>query len=78
MRFTGGVSDALRNLMMQHADIPTFLKYYLPRRVTLDAQAIVRGLEPQEELISAALQDEPMDRAGKAVKLMMEQSLLVK
>ncbi|KAK3081938.1 hypothetical protein LTS18_011177, partial [Coniosporium uncinatum] len=34
-----GVSDALRNLMMQHADTRTFLKYYLPQCVTADTQA---------------------------------------
>jgi hypothetical protein len=39
---------------MQHADARTFVKHYLPRRVTADTTAIVRGLEPQYELMRAA------------------------
>lgn len=51
---TGNVSEALQNLMMQHADIRTFLRHYLHRRVTADTAAIVRGLEPQESVMRSA------------------------
>ena len=38
VRRKGDVSDALQNTMLQHAKIDTFIKHYLPRRVTADAQ----------------------------------------
>src|SRR5579871_4625655 len=50
----GNVSEALQNLMMKHADIRTFLRYYLPRRVTADTAAIVRGLDPQVSVMRSA------------------------
>jgi hypothetical protein len=40
--------------MMQHADMRTFINHYLSRRVTADTAAIVRGREPQYELMRAA------------------------
>jgi len=40
--------------MMQHADIRTFLRHYLHRRVTADTAAIVRGLDPQESIMRSA------------------------
>jgi Protein of unknown function (DUF3435) len=49
----GKISDAMQNLMMDHADIRTFLKHYLHRRVTVDTAAIVRGLDPQESVETA-------------------------
>ncbi|KAI9769856.1 MAG: hypothetical protein M1840_003850 [Geoglossum simile] len=48
------VSDALQNMMLQHANIDTFIKHYLPRRVTADVWAIVSGYEPQKDLMRAA------------------------
>ena len=50
----GKVSEALQNLMMQHADIETFLRHYLHRRVTADTAAIVRGLDSQESVMRSA------------------------
>jgi hypothetical protein len=47
------VSDALQNLMLQHASMDTFIKHYLLRRVTADTAAIVRGLEPQYDMMRA-------------------------
>ncbi|KAF1952281.1 hypothetical protein CC80DRAFT_518793 [Byssothecium circinans] len=41
------------NLMMGHASISTFLKHYLSRRVTVDTQAVVRGIQPQTALMRA-------------------------
>jgi len=52
--YIGNVSEALQNLMMQHADIQTFLRHYLHRRVTADTAAIVRGLDPQESVMRSA------------------------
>ncbi|KAH2975874.1 hypothetical protein KXV25_006790 [Aspergillus fumigatus] len=51
---SGSVSDALRNLIMHHADTRTFLKYYLHRRIDKDLAAIIRGLDPQEDMMRAA------------------------
>ena len=48
------MSDALQNMMLQHANIDTFIKHYLPRRVTADVRAIVSGYEPQKDLMRAA------------------------
>lgn len=44
----------MQNLMMGHASIGTFLKHYLSRRVTVDTQAVVRGIQPQDALMRAA------------------------
>lgn len=40
--------------MMGHASISTFLKHYLSRRITVDTQAVVRGIQPQPALMRAA------------------------
>ena len=50
----GNVSEAMQNLMMGHASITTFVKHYLSRRVTVDTQAVVRGIQPQDSLMRAA------------------------
>ncbi|KAH8710290.1 hypothetical protein GQ44DRAFT_714462 [Phaeosphaeriaceae sp. PMI808] len=50
----GNVSEAMQNLMMGHASIATFLKHYLSRRITVDTQAVVRGIQPQAALMRAA------------------------
>lgn len=47
------MSDALQNMMLQHASIDTFIKHYLPRR-SADVRAIVSGYEPQKDLMRAA------------------------
>jgi hypothetical protein len=39
---------------MKHANTDVFLNYYLSRRITTDAQAVVRGLTPQEDIMQAA------------------------
>lgn len=52
--YIGNVSEAMQNLMMGHASIGTFLKHYLSRLVTVDTQAVVRGIQPQEALMRAA------------------------
>jgi hypothetical protein len=44
----------MQNLMMGHASIATFLKHYLSRRITVDTQAVVRGIQPQAALMRAA------------------------
>jgi hypothetical protein len=50
----GNVSEAMQNLMMGHASIMTFLRHYLSRRITVDTQAVVRGIQPQTALMRAA------------------------
>jgi hypothetical protein len=41
-------------MMLQHAKMETYIKHYLPRRVTADTRAIVSGMEPQHDLMRAA------------------------
>jgi hypothetical protein len=36
---------------MKHANIRTFLKHYLPRRIGTDMQALMRGLEPDSAMM---------------------------
>lgn len=50
----GSVSDSLRNLIMHHADTRTFLKYYLDRRIDKNLPALIRGLNPDEDIMHAA------------------------
>lgn len=50
----GSVSDSLRNLVMHHADTRTFLKYYLSRRISKNLPAIIRGLDPEDDIMRAA------------------------
>lgn len=50
----GNVSEAMQNLMMGHASIATFLRHYLSRRITVDTQAVVRGIPSQTALMRAA------------------------
>lgn len=50
----GSVSDSLRNLIMHHADTRTFLKYYLDRRIDKNLPAIIRGLNPEDDIMRAA------------------------
>lgn len=52
---TVNVSEALRNLVMDHApNSDTFQKHYLCRNVCVDLWAINRGDEPQQELVEQA------------------------
>jgi hypothetical protein len=54
LTYVGNVSEAMQNLIMGHASITTFLKHYLSRRITVDTQAVVRGIQPQAALMRAA------------------------
>jgi hypothetical protein len=36
----------MQNLMMGHASIAIFLRHYLSRRIIVDTQAVVRGIQP--------------------------------
>jgi hypothetical protein len=62
---------------MQHADTRTFLKHYLSRRVTVDTQAIVRGLDPQNALMRAACRMSRSIDPRRPQELTKEQSLSV-
>jgi len=39
---------------MGHASITTFLRHYLSRHITVDTQAVVRGIQPQHAIMRAA------------------------
>ncbi|EMD84663.1 hypothetical protein COCHEDRAFT_1167444 [Bipolaris maydis C5] len=73
----GNVSEAMQNLMMGHASIATFLKHYLSRRITVDTQAVVRGIQPQAALMrSACTMSRSIDRR-RPRRLTKEQSASV-
>ena len=76
-RLTGDVSDALQNMMMQHAKIDTFIKHYLRRTVTADTRAIVSGYEPQRDLIRAACRITRWINPDRPQELTPEESLSV-
>lgn len=44
------ISDAQRNVILQHASSRVYERNYLPRYITQDTQAVYRGLEPQVAL----------------------------
>ncbi|KAF2193597.1 C2H2 finger domain protein [Zopfia rhizophila CBS 207.26] len=73
----GNISDALRNLIMQHSDTRTFLNHYLSRRITADTQAIVRGVAPQDEIMQAACRMSRWIDPERPWKLTTEQSASV-
>jgi hypothetical protein len=52
-RETGNVTEAMQNLIIGYASISTFVKHYLSRRITVDTQAVVRGIELQVALMRA-------------------------
>ncbi|KAL2783868.1 hypothetical protein BJX66DRAFT_317676 [Aspergillus keveii] len=51
---SGSVNDSLRNLIMHHADTRTFLRYYLSRRINKNLPVIIRGLDPEDDLMRVA------------------------
>jgi Protein of unknown function (DUF3435) len=71
--YTGDVTDALQNMMLQHASIDTFIKHYLPRR-SGDIRAIVSGFEPQKDLMRAASRMTRWIDPGRPHTLTIEQS----
>jgi len=76
-RLTGDVSDALQNMMMQHAKIDTFIKHYLRRTITADTRAIVSGYEPQRDLMRAACRMTRWIDPDRPQELTLEESLSV-
>jgi hypothetical protein len=44
----------MRNLIMHHADTRTFLRYYLSRKINKNLPAIIRGLNPEDDIMRAA------------------------
>ncbi|KAJ5678354.1 uncharacterized protein N7477_003987 [Penicillium maclennaniae] len=52
----GSVSDSLRNLVIYYADTRIFLKFYLSRRINKNLPTIIRGLNPEEDIIRATYQ----------------------
>jgi len=73
-RQIGDVSEALQNLMLQHANMRTFVKHYLPRRVTADTRAIVSGYKPQHDLMRAACRMRRWIDPNRPQELTSEQS----
>ncbi|KAF8855964.1 C2H2 finger domain protein [Acephala macrosclerotiorum] len=76
-RLTSDVSDALQNMIMQHAKIDTFIKHYLRRKVTVDTRAIVSGYEPQRDLMRAACRMTRWIDPNRPQELTPEESLSV-
>ncbi|KXX77138.1 hypothetical protein MMYC01_207556 [Madurella mycetomatis] len=48
---SSNVSDATRNLMLDHANSNPFQRHYLGRQLAVDPYALIRGLEPQNALV---------------------------
>jgi hypothetical protein len=71
------VSDALQNMMIQHAKIDTFIKHYLRRTVTTNTRAIVSGYEPQRDLMRAACRMTRWIDPDRPQELTPEESLSV-
>ena len=71
------MSDALQNMMIQHAKIDTFIKHYLRRTVTTNTRAIVSGYEPQRDLMRAACRMTRWIDPDRPQELTPEESLSV-
>lgn len=76
-RLLGGVSDALQNMMLQHRNMDTFIRHYLPRRITADTRAVVSGYEPQHDLMRAACRMTRWIDPNRPQELSLEESLSV-
>ena len=63
--------------MMTHGSIRTFLRHYLPRRVTVDTPAVVRGIKLQDALMRAACTLNRSIDPHQPGRLIPEQSSLV-
>ncbi|QKX60769.1 uncharacterized protein TRUGW13939_07915 [Talaromyces rugulosus] len=55
MNTSGLVSNAQQNLIMKHASMRMFLNHYFPRCIGTDMQALMRGLEPDSEMMRAVM-----------------------
>lgn len=73
----GSVSDSLRNVVMHHADTRTFLKFYLSRRISKNLPAIIRGLDPEEDIMRAACRMSRTIDPDRPQELTTEQSCSV-
>ncbi|KAJ5491570.1 hypothetical protein N7539_003137 [Penicillium diatomitis] len=47
-------NNSLRNLIIHYADTRIFLKYYLDRRINKNLPTIIRGLDPDNNIIYIA------------------------
>lgn len=74
---TGKVAETMQNLIMGHASIDVFLKHYLSRKVTIDTQAVVRGIPTQDTIMRAACTMSRSIDARRPQRLTLEQSLSV-
>lgn len=71
------VTESMQNLILQHANISTFLKHYLDRNISIDVQNIYRGLEPQKDLLILISSMSRSIDARRPWKLTTEQSASV-
>lgn len=65
----------MRNLVMHHADTRTFLKFYLSRRISKNLPAIIRGLDPEDDIMRAACRMSRTIDPNRPQRLTTEQSL---
>lgn len=59
---------------MHHADTRTFLKFYLSRRINKNLPAIIRGLDPEEDIMRAACRMSRTIDPNRPQELTTEQS----
>jgi hypothetical protein len=64
----------MRNLVMHHADTRTFLKFYLSRRISKNLPAIIRGLDPEDDIMRAACRMSRTIDPNRPQRLTTEQS----
>ena len=62
---------------MHHADTRTFLKFYLSRRISKNLPAIIRGLDPEEDIMRAACRMSRTIDPDRPQELTTEQSCSV-
>ena len=60
------VSDSLHNLILQHANISTFLKHYLDRRINVDLGQNISRHEARERVDDVRMFDESIYRSPAA------------
>jgi hypothetical protein len=71
------MSNALQNMIMQHADMRMFVQYYLRQQVTADTTAIVCGLDLQYKLMRAVCKMSRCINPDRPQELTEEKSLSV-
>ncbi|KAI9035454.1 C2H2 finger domain protein [Aspergillus affinis] len=74
---SSSISDSLRNIIIHYAGTRTFLRYYLSRRINKNLPAIIRGLNPKDNIMRAAYRMSRTIDPNRPQELTTTQSLSV-